>query len=460
MTSARNRLRSCLYGPLLAGAVVSPSVALAEEIKAEFSGFASFVAAQTITSNQGDLDDISTDLQLNDFNVLGLRLDVDLMYNLDFTVQIRASGDSYNPAEGASGGKKSAYAPEVDWLYVGYNVTPEIRINVGKTRLPLYIYSDVLDVGYAYQWITPPFAIYGVPSLRSNEGIEFHYTTDLGSDWYSDFSAWYGQSNEQLSELEYADFEMRDAFGAKWAVENDWLTLRATFYTGISNYSDMEVVLNRSNGVDPSVLQSIAGLNFYAASLGLNPLLDQAALADTLLWDDVRTDFYGLGTMMDFGTVFIVAEATAIRLDKTAARGNLNSFYVMTGFRVTDDWTISGTYTLDDNNENKDVGKAVGKQLAALKGQSRADDPATVDVNESINGALLNGAVALFEGEVLDAIKEFHVRQKDTFILTARYDFHPNAAFKAEYLMQNVQAYGQSSDSRPQALRLGLDLVF
>ncbi|NRB42266.1 MAG: hypothetical protein HRU20_27990, partial [Pseudomonadales bacterium] len=159
---------SCIPGLLL-----SPIAVNAAETDINFSGFASFVSAKAISDeSEGALHGIDRDIEYRDFNKLGLRMDADLRDNLTFTAQFKVHG-------------ANDYQPEVDWLFATYSFLPNLSLSVGKVRVPLYMYSDYLDVGYAYQWISPPYSVYGLPSFTSMEGAKLSWTADLGGDWSS-----------------------------------------------------------------------------------------------------------------------------------------------------------------------------------------------------------------------------------------------------------------------------------
>ncbi|CAA0116539.1 Uncharacterised protein [BD1-7 clade bacterium] len=399
-----------------AGLLGSVSLAQAENVEVDFSGFASIVAAQTISGSQGDLDNISTDLELSSFNRLGLRFDVDLYQKLSFTVQFLAEG-------------ARDYEPQLDWLYVSYAFSPELRLTAGKTRLPLFLYSNVLDVGYAYPWIAPPYSVYGVPSVHSNEGLEFNYVTDLGHHWTSDLTIWAGQSTEQLQELEYQDLEIREAVGFAWAVEHDWLTLRAVYYTGITT-TDLNNVQDAAN--------LLGALEAGLADLENIPGIDLSELREDIFWEDKRAHFVGLGTIMDFDQFFVIAEATSIDVNETIAVGDLISAYATGGYRVSDDWTVHLTFAYDYDKANDDVYSAYAKATRAI-----AASPEVAELGRTIE----------------QAVEGYQSQINKTFTLGARWDFHPNAAFKTEYIYEHTADY-DAPTRRPQALRAAIDLVF
>jgi hypothetical protein len=66
-------------------------------------------------------------------------------------VQMRAEiSDKLNAtiqlvAKGADG-----WSPDVDWAYLSYQTSPDGSLMVGRRMLPMYYFSEYMEVGYAY----------------------------------------------------------------------------------------------------------------------------------------------------------------------------------------------------------------------------------------------------------------------------------------------------------------------
>ena len=102
------------------------------EIK--LNGFGS-VAVGTVVEGQEFLADFpktgiyDTDLSLDPDTTLGLQLSSYFTDNFSLIAQAAIHG-------------ASDYDPEIDWLYLNYYLTPELSVQAGRKRLPLYYYSD------------------------------------------------------------------------------------------------------------------------------------------------------------------------------------------------------------------------------------------------------------------------------------------------------------------------------
>ena len=173
------------YGVVLASLLICPTTSWAEETvldNIEFSGFGRVVAGYLDESNVsfgGYEDTISFDQQ----SLFGLQADVQLTETLSLTTQLLAhSGDNRDSG--------------IEWLYLTYTPTLNTQIRLGKQRTQFYSYSDVLDVGYAYPWITPPKGVYNDYLFSAYNGINLQYSTTLNDTLVSIEGYWGSDDTE------------------------------------------------------------------------------------------------------------------------------------------------------------------------------------------------------------------------------------------------------------------------
>lgn len=416
---------SVLYGTILSGLTLSQT-AYATDDTVDFAGFASFAYSKVISGDKdgNHYNGTTSDGSERDFNTFGLRMNADLKENLTFTSQVIAKGED-------------DYEPEVDWMFVTLQLRPDLSISLGKTRLPLFMYSDYLDVGYAYQWVHAPYSVYGIPSFSNIDGIQLNYNFYLGDDWSSDLTIWSGTVDDPLPELGGNNLLLDDAIGAAWSIERDWLTLRAVYFEG-------DATADITGSLSPETRPI-----FNAVYNGVEAL-QTAGVIDHRVIDaiDVKRDpsqYLGLGVFMDFETVFVSAEATQILVDHTIAIGELNSAYVMAGVRLPDDWTLSLTFSRDVDLERDKAVREFNKQTATI--QQTPAHPAFTDVMTVKAG--------------LEGIsKGAQTFDRKAWALTARWDFSNSAAFKTEYSYARREVGGSQELEEPHALSIGLDLVF
>lgn len=125
---------------------------------------------------------------------------------------------------------------DVDWLYLNYHITPELSVQLGRKRLPLYYYSDYYDVGYAYYWIRPPADLY-TWQITNYNGISLLYENSIG-DWDSSINLYYGNEESDDNELlgllfgVPVDEKWKDMVGLVGAIANEWLDMRLAYMHG------------------------------------------------------------------------------------------------------------------------------------------------------------------------------------------------------------------------------------
>lgn len=73
------------------------------------------------------------------------------------------------------------FEPELEWFYASYSITPDLSANVGRMRLPVYHYSDYMDVGIAYPWLRVPSDAYSL-AVTNYHGVslQYNYDWDIG----------------------------------------------------------------------------------------------------------------------------------------------------------------------------------------------------------------------------------------------------------------------------------------
>ena len=204
--------------------ICKPSLA---DIK--LNGFGS-VAIGTVVEGEEFLADYpktgiyNNDLSLDPDTTLGLQLSSYFTDKFSLIAQLAVHG-------------ASDYEPEIDWLYLNYYLTPELSVQAGRKRLPLYYYSDYFDVGYAYYWIRPPPDVY-TWQITNYNGVSLLYETALGQ-WDANLNLYYGseesEDNDLLSLLFDAsvDETWKNMIGIVGTMSNNWLELRLTHMHGL-----------------------------------------------------------------------------------------------------------------------------------------------------------------------------------------------------------------------------------
>jgi len=58
-----------------------------------------------------------------------------------------------------------------DWVFIKYQASKNTSFRFGKLRLPIWLISDYLDVGYLYPWTESPIEVYSQSSFNNGNGI-------------------------------------------------------------------------------------------------------------------------------------------------------------------------------------------------------------------------------------------------------------------------------------------------
>ncbi|MFN3239401.1 MAG: porin [Pseudomonadales bacterium] len=279
------------------------------------------------------------------------------------------------------------YDLEAEWAYLTYAATSNVDIRVGRLRSPFFIYSDFLDVGYAYPWIRPPEQTYRF-LFTTVEGVDTVITGSLG-DWDSTFQAYYGRlTDESGLGGERVDLDLKGFTGANWTLSKDWFTVRATY-----NQAEYTIGL-------PSTLSNAAGTGL----LDLLTAAGFAGVADALNPNEEDAQFYGIGINIDHNDWLLVSEYTVLDVDDQNAVSDDDALYVMVGRRFGD-FTAHITWDRQEADPDLDIFNVIPDGVA----------PAL--------DALKAGA--------LSAVADPRDERTDITV-GLRYDFTPGAAFKVE----------------------------
>ena len=254
------------------------------------------------------------------------------------------------------------YGVGAEWAYLTYQATENSKIRAGRLRTPLYIYSDFLDVGFAYHWTSPPREVYYLP-FNNVDGVDFYYTRALGSVDAS-FQAYYGSFDQEFMEL---DFKNRSQIGVATTLARDWWTIRAAHHQG-----DLTV---EGAGVD----QLVGGLQ----QLGTALKIDVSSNINAFKVDEERHTFSEVGLTIDTGR--FVAAAEYIVMDGSLGMlGEHVRYFVMGGVR-TGNWLFHVTTSkADDKRTRAENGLPVIAPTAKLIGAIQTTTRGNISLRDVI----------------------------------------------------------------------------
>ncbi|HBX38191.1 MAG TPA: hypothetical protein DEG76_13265 [Pseudohongiella sp.] len=359
------------------------------------NGFASINAGATTDSNDR-LYGYDNNIELKNESLFAIQLQSDLGDKLSVTGQLLGRG-------------ADDFDVDFEWAFLSYELNDQTRISAGRLRTPFFKYSDFLDVGYAYDWIRPPQSVYGL-GFANIEGVSVYRTGQLGD---LDSSLQFVLGNYD-SETEFSGTEIEaqidSIVGATWELSSGALSGRVAYLVGETSFATAPVQLA------PGV--TLGGLFGTLEQFGLSALVSDLAIQE----DD--SSFLGFGLTYDSADWIIVSEFTNIKVDNSFI-AEQDSYYLSVGRRFGS-LTPYVSYEKDDNAAQTD---AYAGYQSTLPAQLFAPVKALVDSQEADN---------------------------DTWNVGFRYDFHPSAAFKAQFTDQDNQLTGD----RRSLISVGIDLVF
>ena len=397
------RMSILATGVLASTALLTPQLASAKDLRID--GFASIYAGQVMDEDElggSDFRGYEDTLDFHQNSLYGLQFRSDLEDNLSATAQIVGKG-------------AEEFDPKITWAFMKYNFTDAFSVKAGRQRVPFFLYSDFIQVGYAYPWTTPPEGIYNIAGSENIDGVNFEYLVNIG-DWTSRTSFLVGGSE---STLDYGSTEVQfnndDFRGLTWDLTYDWLTFHAVY--------------SRSKVTIPIYSQLAGGIAFVLGGL-TSEQVDMFDLEKDL------AEYKGIGVSGDWGDWLAAAEYAEIELDESPTTSARKSWYVFGGYRWQK-FTFGLTYAKYENPNHPDVIAFLNANDAAL-----SVTPLYAGLNSSYRGG----------------------KESDAYTATVRYDFHPSAAFKLEYMKEDGD-YDMDNGSpvtnlKPALVRMGVDLVF
>jgi len=299
-------------------------------------------------------------------NKIGLQFSTQIDEKVSATGQLLAKGSN-------------DYNIEAEWAYVTYTARDNWDVRIGRLRSPFFPYSDFLDVGYAYPWITPPDQVYRF-LFTTVEGIDTLYRSNLG-DWDYTFQAYYGRlTDETVISGEEVDLDLQDFAGVNIVFNRDWLTLRAS-------YNVADFTIESPAALETGLLTPLRGAGFNAS-------------ADALEMVDEEGVFWGLSAQIDYNDWLINTEYTELGVKDQSVISDDKAYYIMLGRRF-DELTVHATFSKQEDDPDTSVFEEIP--------------------NAGPTAALRAGAV----GQVADS-------ETEVITLGLRYDFAAATSFKVE----------------------------
>lgn len=243
----------------------------------------------------------------------------------------------------ARGDADDGFVLGYDWAYFDFNVGDSGKLKFGRVRIPFYKYSDYLDVGYAYHWVTPPPAMYNL-SFSNIDGVGYQQNFSNGALEHSlnmVLGRYQGSLNiggtqnpgnlENFLAVNWSAAMGNHEFYAAYA--------QADVYIDAALLTDNSIDLNADDVPDVS----IAGL--------------AADSSDVLVDGDLGT-FMGIGYKGMFGDIGVFAEWSEVVVEDSILSNSSIGYYLGASYTMGD-YTYHITYEAQENTADSLEGTAV-----------------------------------------------------------------------------------------------------
>ncbi len=263
---------------------------------------------------------IHDDYDFNADTVLGLQATFQVNPDVDFVTQVVARGvDESRDTDD--------FHLEVEWAYLKYRLDANTRLLLGRSRLPLFMHSEYLEVGYAYPWVRPPVEVYGlIGQFSSFDGATLRYSRLLPGSWVMDAQAYLGgHATDVVLAGSRTNVDLDRLAGGTLRMQKDDLGLFASLARTDTTLSPL-----------PAALQAV-----------------ETAFGLDLSVDDEEVTFAGLGYQYDNGRWMTMGEYTQVRIDGWLS--DWDAWYLTGGYR----WGQVMTHLTFSDISNTDNGDRV-----------------------------------------------------------------------------------------------------
>lgn len=208
------------------------------------------------------------------------------------------------------------FEPELTWLYARFNITDSIEIDLGRKAIPLYFYSDVLNVRYSMPWVRVSGDIYGWPLISYN-GLSVTYRADIGEGALRTH-AWVGTEEDNNNRA------YRDLYWASDKYYIEWSKM-----AGLALEYDYDWISARVVGMTSKATERV---KYY--QLRDKGYVRYGTEPDGKGWgivsNNVTSNFYGASIMIDRNDVLVQIEANSFDADDYSS----SAYSVAAGYRI------------------------------------------------------------------------------------------------------------------------------
>ncbi|GGQ19618.1 hypothetical protein [Shewanella litoralis] len=296
--------------------------------KVKLNGFIS--GAYISSDNDAGYNSADTSANFSEDSKVGLQATFDISDRTQAVLQLMMRGE-YD------------WEVEAEWAYLAHRFENGVKLRGGKLRVPLYMYSDYLDVGYAQPFARPPEEVYGAVPFSSYTGAGASYDVDF------DDSTLTMQMFGGESKVKSTGTEVSNLIGANVSWTDETWTLRAVYgQAQLDGSVKSEVDVELAPGVITQADYTVLELN------------------------DEKGTFTGVGASYDNGEVIAITEWTRIEVD--AAYPDSDSGYLTLGYRIKEftPYVTVAYMKTQDNDERLPISVAAATQMLAFNAERMA----------------------------------------------------------------------------------------
>ncbi|WP_252271780.1 hypothetical protein [Pseudomonas subflava] len=296
-----------------------------------------------------------------------------------------------------------AYADEwkanLEWAYLSWQSTDNLMMRFGRLRTPVYMYSESIDVGFAYPWLRLPDEVYSQVQLSNYEGADLVYNLPLSFATLSfQVAGGVAKNRDYYLYDEEFDIDYDNVFGSSVSLAtNDFGTFRVGY-------------------VEADIETEIAG--------SFTDLLGNPGTATLLALDKEKGKFTSIGYQYDNGTWLTANEWTS-RVIENDGSASTDSFYLMGGRRFGD-FLAHVTYAQLDEDEGRQNSWTLGLNYNVLPTVVLKGEYKRVDTQGGYDGVFVRDAQELYDNTVSDVTGGalgVPARNYDGDIISAGVDF-------------------------------------
>ena len=159
---------------------LAATTAARADITTTFSGFGTIGGSFTSNSDFAYSHDASEYIPASNQFDVGLESRLGLQGKVDF-----GSGFSVTAQEVFRLRGSNEFDPGTEWLYVQYSPNPELQIRMGRVVLPVFLYSDSRQVGFAAPWFRSPNEVYAAFPFNDVDGGQITWQKSFGQFSFS-----------------------------------------------------------------------------------------------------------------------------------------------------------------------------------------------------------------------------------------------------------------------------------